>query len=158
MAKKDLVMNVEDQMLVVLELMVRGEDILAHGAWETPVKRLAMKEYAVKIGNGYRITEAGRAFFAKSEGMTEDDVYGLEPPRPEWIITPLPDNAGLVVLRKNELTVSGYEAMAARWVPVAHGRMNDIDTLAILGNPDGLLQAMLDAAWAKGLRPSNESR
>lgn len=148
-------MSVDDQMLVVLELMANGEDILAIGAWESPLRRLAMKEYAAKVGNGYRITDAGRAFFAKSEGVTEDEVYGLTPPRPDWIITPLPDDGGLVILRKNEATISGYEALMPRWVPIAHGRMNEPDTVAVRGDVDGFLQAILDAAWAKGLRPSD---
>lgn len=152
---RDLTMTVDDQMLVVLELMARGEDMLAIGVWESPLRRLAMKEYAVKIGNGYRITDAGRAFFAKSEGVTEDEVHALTPPRPDWIVTPLPDDGGLVILRKNELTVSGYEALMPRWVPVTHGQMNEPDTVAVRGNVDGFLQAVLDAAWSKGLRPTD---
>ena len=62
---KDLTMSVDDQMLVALEIMANGEDLLSIGAWETPIKRLAMKEYAVQVGNGYRITDKGRAFLAK---------------------------------------------------------------------------------------------
>lgn len=151
---KDLTMNVDDQMLVCLEVMARGEDMLPLGTWEAPIKRLAMKEFAVLVGNGYRITDKGRAFFAKEEGLTADEVYGLEPPRPDWIVTPLPEG-GLVILRKNEMTVSGYEALVPRPVPVAHGRTNEADTLFLLKDSDGFLQAMLDAAWAKGLRPSD---
>lgn len=159
----DLTMSVEDRMLTLLELMARGEDMMTIGVWETPLKRLAMKEYAVKVGNGYRITETGKAYLAKSEGVAVEVVQTLQPVRPPWIVTELPDggssgsgSAGLVVLRKNEMTVSGYEALAARWVPVVHGETNEIDTLAIQGDPTGFLQAVMDMAWARGLRPSNE--
>lgn len=157
MAQKNLTMTVDDQMLVCLEIMARGEDMLALGAWEAPVRRLVMKEYAAKIGNGYRITDAGMSYFAKSEGATEEEVYGLTPPRPDWIATALPDDGGLVILRKNELTVSGYEALMPRWVPVNQGQVNDVDTVAVRGDVDGFLQAMLDAAWSKGLRPTNDT-
>lgn len=151
---RDLGMNEADMELTCLEILSRGEDLLAIGVWEAPIKRLAMKEYAVKVGNGYRVTESGKAFFAKSEGIEIEQVHALAPPRPDWIVTPLPD-IGLVVLRKNELTVSGYEAMRpVTFAPVTHGRTNDLDTVAFLGDTDGLLQAMLDAAWVRGLRPT----
>lgn len=153
---KDLTMNVDDMMLTCLEIMANGEDLMSIGVWEPAIKRLAMRELAVKVGNGYRITDAGRAFFAKSEGMELEQVAALSPPRPDWIVTALPgEPASLVVLHKNELTVSGYEAMMpARFVPIAHERTNDIDTVAIRGDVGGFLQAMLDAAWARGLRPT----
>lgn len=155
MSPKDLAMSVDDQMLTCLEIMCAGEDMLAIGVWEAPIKRLAMKEYAVKVGNGYRVTEAGKAFFARSEGVEVEAIQALAPRRPDWIVTPLP-NAGLVVLRKNELTVSGYEVMRpVTFAPVTHGRTNDLDTVAFLGDTDSLLQAMLDAAWSRGLRPTN---
>lgn len=153
---KDLTMNVDDQMLVCLEIMANGEDMLAIGVWEAPIKRLAMKELAVKIGNGYRITDAGREFFAKSEGMELEQVAALAPQRPDWIVNVIPGE-WLVVLRKNEATVSGYEAMRpARFVPVVHEHTNDLDSVALGGDIDGFLQAVLDAAWARGLRPKNE--
>lgn len=156
MSQKDLAMSVDDQMLTCLEIMCAGEDMLAIGVWEAPIKRLAMKEYAVKVGNGYRVTEAGKAVFAKSEGVEIEQVKALAPPRPDWIVTSLPD-VGLVVLRKNEMTVSGYEALRpVTFAPVTHGRSNDLDTVAFLGDTDSLLQAMLDAAWSRGLRPTNE--
>lgn len=157
MAMRDLAMNLEDQMLVLLELGCRGEDILSHGAWETPVKRLAMKEYVVKIGNGYRITDKGRAFFAKSEGVDVAEVEALAPVLPDWIVTPLDQDGqqGLVVLRKNDLTVSGYEAMCPSFRPIVQGYLNDVDTMLVRGDCTMFLQAMLDAAWARGLRPSN---
>lgn len=153
---KDLTMNVDDQMLTCLEIMANGEDLLPIGVWESPVKRLAMRELAVRVGNGYRITDAGREFFAKAEGMEFEQVAALAPSRPDWIIAVLPgEPASLVVLRKNEMTVSGYEAMApARFTPIVHEHTNDIDTVAIRNDVDGFLQAMLDAAWARGLRPS----
>lgn len=155
MSPKDLAMSVDDQMLTCLEIMCAGEDMLAIGVWEAPIKRLAMKEYAGKVGNGYRVTDAGRAFFAKSEGVEIEQVHALAPPRPDWIVTPIPD-VGLVVLRKNEMTVSGYEAMRpVTFAPVTHGRTNDLDTVSFMGDTDALLQAMLDAAWARGLRPSD---
>lgn len=152
----DITMSVDDQMLTCLELMAMGEDMLAIGAWESPIKRLAMKEFVVKIGNGYRITDAGRAFFAKSEGVSVEFVAAMSPPRPDWVITDLPDNGGVVVLRKNDLTVSGYEALMPRWVPIAHGQTNEPDTVAVRDDIDGFLQAMLDVAWSKGLRPTVE--
>lgn len=156
MPSKDLTMSVDDQMLVVLELMARGEDILAIGTWEAPVKRLAMKEMAVQVGNGYRITDKGRAHLAKAEGVDVDEVEALAPKLPEWIVQPMGEM--LVLLRKNDLAVSGYEAMLpARFVPVVHGRMNDVDTAVLLGDQvETFLQAILDAAWARGLRPTNE--
>lgn len=156
MTSKDLTMNVDDQMLTCLEIMANGEDMFAMGVWEAPVKRLAMKELAVKVGNGYRITDAGREFFARAEGVEFEQVLALSPPRPDWVVSVLPgDPACLVVLRKNELTVSGYEAMApARFVPVVHERTNDVDTVAMRGDVDGFLQAVLDVAWARGLRPT----
>jgi hypothetical protein len=151
---KDLTMSVDDQMLTCLEIMAHGEDMLAIGVWEAPVKRLAMKELAVQVGNGYRITDRGRAHLAKAEGVDVSEVEALAPNLPDWIVQPM--DGMLVVLRKNDLTVSGYEAMLpAKWVPVVHGRMNDVDTAVLLGEQvDGFLQAMLDAAWARGLRPS----
>jgi hypothetical protein len=154
---RDLIMNLGDQELVCLELMCRGEDMLAIGIWESPIKRLAMKELAVKVGNGYRITDKGRAEFARSEGVEVETVKALEPPRPDWIVTPLEgEPPSLVILRKNELAVSGYEAMEpAHFRHVAHGQMNDADTVAVRGYVDGLLQAMLDAAWKRGLRPND---
>lgn len=151
-----LTMNQTDQELTCLEIMAHGEDLLAIGIWEATIKRMAMKEWCVQIGNGYRITDKGRAELARSEGVEIEAVKALEPPRPDWIVTVLPDDGGLVVLRKNEATVSGYEALAPRWMPVPIGQMNDIDTVAIRGDVDGFLQAMLDAAWAKGLRTTNE--
>lgn len=156
MATKDLTMTVDDQMLLCLEIMAHGEDMLAIGAWEAPIKRLTMKEYAAKIGNGYRITDAGRAFFAQTEGVSFADVAAMEPPRPDWIVTLLPgEPETLVVLRKNELTVSGYEALTGRWVPAAHGHMNDGHTVAVSRDVTGFLQAVLDVAWARGLRPTD---
>jgi hypothetical protein len=157
MPSKDLTMSVDDQMLTCLEIMAKGEDMLPIGVWEAPVKRLAMKELAVQVGNGYRITDKGRAHLAKAEGVEVAAVEALSPPRSDWIVTVLPgDPACLVVLRKNELTVSGYEAMApARFVPIVHEQTNDIDTVAVRGDVDGFMQAMLDAAWARGLRPSD---
>ena len=148
-----LTMSEDDQALTCLEIMCHGEDMLAIGVWESTIKRLAMKEFAVKIGNGYRITDKGRAELARAEGVGIEAVKALEPPRPDWIVTVLPDDGGLVVLRKNEATVSGYEAMAPRWVPVAHGQTNDVDTVAVRGDVDGFLHAILDAAWKQGLRP-----
>lgn len=149
----DLTMNEEDLELTALEILSRGEDLLAIGAWEAPVKRLAMQGLAMRVGSGYRITDKGLAFFAKQEGLTDAEAVALSPPRPDWIATPIPDG-GLVILRKNELTVSGYEAMIPRWLPVVHGRLNDADTVAIPTDARGFLQAMLDAAWGLGLRPS----
>jgi hypothetical protein len=150
-------MNQADMELTCLEILCNGEDLLPIGVWETPIKRLAMKEYAVKVGNGYRITDKGKAFLAKSEGVPVEQVEALEPHRPDWVVTPVPSEMGegLVVLRKNELTVSGYEAMTARWTPVVHGRMNEPDTVVVRGDVNGFLQAMLDAAWARGLRPTD---
>jgi len=150
----DLTMNQQDMELVCLEIMSNGEDLLSLGVWEPVVKRLAMKEEAVLVGNGYRITDKGRARFAKSEGVPIEDVKALEPPRPDWIITPLPNDGGLVILRKNELTVSGYEAMTVQWRPVAHGRLNEADTVAVRGDVAGFLQAVLDVAWGMGVRPT----
>lgn len=155
MARRDLTMNDDDMGLTCLEIMARGEDLLSIGVWEAPIKRLAMKELAVKVGNGYRITDKGREALAKAEGVEIEAVAAMAPPMPDWIVTPIPE--GLVVLRKNEMTVSGYEAMSARWVPIVHGQKNEIDTLAIVGEPDGFLQAMLDAAWKRGLRPSDDT-
>lgn len=154
---KDLSMSVDDQMIVCLEVMANGEDMLSIGAWEAPIRRLAMKEYAVKIGNGYRITDRGRAFLAKSEGVSIEEVVALEPVRPDWVVTTIPAEMGegLVVLRKNEMTVSGYEAMAPRFLPIVQGHLNDVDTVLIRDGVDQFLQAMLDAAWAKGLRPTD---
>lgn len=152
----DLTMNQTDMELVCLELMANGEDLLSLGVWESVVKRLMMREEAVLVGNGYRITEKGRARFAKSEGVDFETVKALEPPRPNWIIAPLPDDGGLVILRKNDLVVSGYEALAARWVPIVHGQTNEFGTVAVQDDADGFLQASLDAAWAKGLRPTVE--
>lgn len=154
MAKsKDLTMSVDDQMLTLLEIMANGDDILPIGVWEAPVKRLAMKEFAVRVGSGYRITDAGRAFFAKSEGVEFEQVAALAPPMPDWIVQPLADM--LVVLRKNDLAVSGYDALSARFSPVVHNQQNDVTTAFIVGEYDRFLQAMLDAAWARGLRPSD---
>ncbi len=160
---RDLTMSVDDQMLVVLEIMMpgarspTGEDMFAIGAWEAPIRRLFMKGYVFQIGtNAYRIADKGKEFFAQSEGTTVEALTAEAPKTPDWIVTALPEG-GLVILRKNELTVSGYEAMAARWMPVTHGHMNDIDTLAVVGDSDGFLQAVLDAAWAKGLRPTHGS-
>lgn len=150
MSRRDLTMNDDDMGLTCLELMARGEDLLSIGVWEAPIKRLAMKEFAVKVGSGYRITDKGRAALAQAEGVEIEAVAALAPPMPDWIVTPIPE--GLVVLRKNEMTISGYEAMSARWVPVVHEQMN-VDILAIVGEPDGFLQAMLDVAWKRGLRP-----
>ena len=141
-----MTMNVDDQMLVCLEIMCRGEDMVAVGTWEAPIKRLAMREFATQIGNGYRVTDAGRAFFAKSEDVDLETVRALEPPRPDWIVTVLPGDGGLVILRKNELTVSGYEAMRVSWVPVVHGRMNEPDTVAVRGDVAGFLKAVAEAA------------
>ena len=156
MPQRDLAMNKDDMELVVLELMANGEDILDVGVWSSVVRRLAMKDLAVKVGNGYRITDAGRAFFAKAEGLEIEQVAALSPPRPDWIINVLPGQpACLVVLRKNEMTVSGYEAMApARFTPIVHEQTNDIDTVVLRNDVDGFLQAMLDTAWARGLRPT----
>lgn len=156
---KDLMMNLADQELTCLEVMAMGEDMLAIGTWEAPIKRMAMKEWCIKVGGGYRITDKGRAELARSEGVPVEQINAMEPQRPDWMVTPLPEDGGLVVLRKNEMAVSGYEAMSARWVPVIHGRMNEPDTVAVRGDIDGFLQAMLDVAWTKGLRPtvSNEN-
>jgi len=155
MAKRDLTMRIDDQELTCMEIMAHGEDMLAIGVWEAPIKRMAMKDWCVLIGNGYRITDRGRAELAKAEGTDIDAVKAMEPPRPDWIATPLPgEPPSLVILRKNEMAVSGYEAMQpAHFTRVVHGQMNDLDTVAIRGDVDGFLQAMLDAAWAKGLRP-----
>ena len=103
---KDLTMNVDDQMLVCLEVMARGEDMLPLGTWEAPIKRLAMKEFAVLVGNGYRITDKGRAFFAKEEGLTADEVYGLEPPRPDWM-NPSPRRGGCGAGRRRQRSTEG---------------------------------------------------
>lgn len=151
---KDLTMGVDDQMLTCLEIMAHGEDMLAIGAWEAPIKRLAMREYAVKVGNGYRITKGGEAFLASEGGVSVEEITAMAPVHPDWIITPLP-SGGVVILRKNELAVSGYEAMGARWVPVVHGQTNEIDTMTLHGDADGFLQAVLDVAWARGLRPTS---
>jgi hypothetical protein len=154
---KDLTMNLEDRELVVLELMCRGEDILAHGAWEQPCKRLAMREFAQKVGNGYRITEKGKAYFATYEGVDTKEIDALAPKLPGWIFTVLEgEPKSLVVLCKNELAVSGYDAVRpASFERIVHGRQNDIDTVFLRSDVDGFLQAALDAAWAKGLRPTN---
>lgn len=152
---KDITMNVDDQMLTCLEIMARGEDMLSMGVWEAPIKRLAMQEFAIKIGNGYRITDKGRAFFAKAEGVDLEAVKALEPQRPNWIVTDLPGDAGLIILRKNELTVSGYEVLVGHWAPVTPNRIYDPDSATIRGDVSELLQTLLDAAWAKGLRPTN---
>jgi hypothetical protein len=154
----NLTMNVDDRELVVLELMCRGEDILAHGAWEAPCKRLAMRELATKVGNGYRITEKGRAYFAKSEGLDMSEIETMAPKLPGWIVTVLDgDPKSLVVLCKNELAVSGYDAVRpAQFERVVHGRQNDLDTVFLRTDVEGFLQAVLDAAWARGMRPSGK--
>lgn len=163
MAKsKDLTMSVDDQMLTLLEIMANGEDILPIGVWEAPVKRLAMKEFAVRVGSGYRITDAGRAFFAKSEGVEFEQVAALAPPMPDWIINVLPgEPASLVVLRKDPVAVSGYSALRpAQFQPIAHQQMQDMTATFMrveASEVDGFLQAMMDAAWARGLRPTEPS-
>lgn len=153
----DLTMNESDMELVCLEILARGEDLMAIGVWEPVVRRLRMKEFAVKVGNGYRITDAGRAFFAKSEGVEFEQVLALAPPMPNWIAKVLPGEPdSLVVLHKNDLTVSGYEAIRpVQFVPIVHGHVNDFEETALRGDVDGFLQAMLDAAWARGLRPTD---
>lgn len=143
-------MNQQDMELVCLEIMSNGEDLLSLGVWEPVVKRLAMKEEAVLVGKGYRITDKGRVRFAKSEGVDIEAVKALEPPRPDWIVTVLPDDGGLVILRKNELAVSGYEAMRVSWVPVTHGRMNEPDTVAVRGDVAGFLRAVTEVVGIKG--------
>ena len=141
--------DTQDQEAICLELMARGEDMLAYGAWEAPVKRLAMRGYCRKIGNGYRITDRGIAWAREQTG--ED----LRPPEmPAWIVTPV-EGAGLAVLRRNDVAVSGYDAVTARYTPIVHGQSQGPDkTLVPADAMDGFLQAMLDAAWARGLRPS----
>lgn len=149
----DMTMNESDMELVCLEILARGEDLMAIGVWEPIVRRLRMKEFAVKVGNGYRITDAGRAFFAKSEGVEFEQVLALAPPMPNWIVQPL--DGFLVVLRKNDLAVSGYEALCARFSPIIHNQQNGVETAFIVGEYDEFLQVMLDAAWARGLRPTD---
>lgn len=150
---KDLTMGMDDMELTCLDIMNQGEDMIAMGAWEAPIKRMAMKEWCQKIDNGYRITDKGRAVLAKSDGVLVDALVATAPPRPDWIATELP-GGGLVIVRKNELAVSGYEALAPRWVPIVHEQANPIDTIAIRDNVDGFLQTMMDLAWAKGMRPT----
>lgn len=143
---RDLTMGVDDQMLVCLEIMANGEDLLAIGTWEAPIKRLAMKECAIQVGNGYRITDKGRAELAKAEGVPIETVAALEPHRANWIITVLPDDGGLVILRKNELVVSGYEALRATWVPVIPDYLNSVDTVAIRDNVAEFIKAVAELA------------
>ena len=142
-------MNEADQQLVCLEIMARGEDMLAHGAWEPAVKRLAMRGLCRKIGNGYRITDKGLAHF---KGQTGEDIK--PPEMPQWVVTPV-EGAGLVVLRRNDMAVSGYDATTARYAPIVHGETQGVgQTLVPADAMDAFLQTMLDAAWARGLRPT----
>ena len=145
-------MTVDDQQLICLDIMSRGEDMLAHGSWEAPIKRLAMRGLCRKIGSGYRISDQGRALFAESEGKTVAEIEAMAPPMPEWIATPVTD-VGLVVLRRNDVSVSGYDNVTARYAPVVHGQQQSA-VLVPHDRVDSFLQAMLDAAWARGLRPS----
>lgn len=142
-------MNETDQQLVCLEIMSRGEDMLAHGAWEAPIKRLSMRGLCRKIGNGYRITDKGLAHL---KGQTGEDIRS--PEMPQWIVTPV-EGAGLVVLRRNDMAVSGYDAVTARYTPIVHGQTQGVgQTLVSADATDAFLQAALDAAWARGLRPT----
>jgi len=147
--------NSEDQQLVCLEIMSRGEDMLAVGVWEPAIKRLAMRGLCRKIGNGYRIADAGVAFLAGAEGKTVAEVEASMPAMPEWIAAPVP-GAGLAVLRRNEISVSGYDVATLRYRPVTHGEVQEADKLMVLEKDvDSFLQTMLDAAWRRGLRPSD---
>ena len=152
--KKLPVMNDEDLELTALEIMSKDEDLLAHGTWEAPVKRLAMRGDAMQVGNGYRITHQGRIRFARVEaGLPEEMRSVAVVPPPEWIVQSIDDL--LIVLHRDETAVSGYETMTrAGFKPVVHEQMNDPDMAFLRGDLTGLLQAMLDAAWARGLRPS----
>lgn len=159
----DLTMSVADQELVVLELMHLGEDILAAGTWQAPVRRLAMKGEAVMVPNAnpprYRITEKGEARLTGEEMKLPEEMRSQSPePMPDWIVQTVGDGPeSVVVLHASLTSVSGYEALTGgRRVPVVHGRMNDAGTAWFSGDKkeiDGFLQAMLDAAWKRGLRP-----
>lgn len=148
-------MNIEEQQLVCLDIMSRGEDMLAVGVWEPPVKRLAMRGLCRKIGNGYRISDAGVVFLAGAEGKTVAEIEAAMPALPEWIAAPVP-GAGLAVLRRNDISVSGYDVATLRYRPVTHGEVQEADKITVQERDvDSFLQTMLDAAWRRGLRPSD---
>ena len=71
---KPVTPSLTDLEAVVLSITVNDEDMLAIGSWEAPVKSLAVKGLLVKVGNGYRITTAGRVAFEQYE---TDEMRGM---------------------------------------------------------------------------------
>ena len=160
---KDLSMSMEDQELTALEIMVRGEDLLSVGAWEAPVRRLAMKGEALMVPNvnppRYRITEKGEIRF-NGEEMKLPSIMRVaaREPDPMWIVHTVGQNPeSVVLLHQAPLSASGYEAITGgRRVPVEIGKQNDPGTAWMRGSKDEIdafFQAMLDVAWSRGLRP-----
>lgn len=52
-----------DHEATILEIMSKGEDMLAIGAHEAPILALMQRGLCRKVGNGYRITSEGTAAF-----------------------------------------------------------------------------------------------
>jgi len=71
---KSVAPSLTDLEAVILSICASDEDMLAIGSWEAPVKSLAVKGLLVKVGNGYRITETGRAAFDQYE---TDEMRGM---------------------------------------------------------------------------------
>jgi hypothetical protein len=65
---------VTDAEQTLLELMANGEDMLPIGAWKEPLLSLADRGYAEQVGNGYRVTAAGRAALDAAE---DDAMRGM---------------------------------------------------------------------------------
>ena len=75
----DLTLPLTELERIVLSVTATGEDMLAIGSWEAPVKALAEKGLLRKVttwpGNGgYRITPAGEAAF---EAMETEEMRGM---------------------------------------------------------------------------------
>jgi hypothetical protein len=149
-----------EQELVCLSIMARGEDMLAHGVWEAPIKRMAMRGWTVKVGNGYRITNAGKAYLTTQEADLPDGMLTPFAPKPApWIVEVFDqgEKTNVVVLQHDPLAVSGYAAARRlSFQPIAHERKQDA-SLTCLNLPTAdvtaFLQAVLDAAWARWSRP-----
>lgn len=159
----DLTMNHEDLELTVLDLMYRGEDILPIGPWEAPVKRLFMKGEAIQVGRGYRLTDKGKARFEREDAKLPDEWQTQPADFPEWVVQIVgKDPEHLVLLHANHLVPSGYEVLwSVRKTPVVINQPNDPSTALMKGSKediDKFLQAMLDTAWERGLRPKEQKK
>ena len=119
----------------------------------------------MRVGNGFRITDKGKAALARAEAELPPTMKTTPVEQSLWKVFSVDgiggaaDRTGLVVLRRNDLTTSGYEALVQpRAVAVDLNQRYGLEgSLVNAQHADvkALLQAMLDCAWRMGLRPTD---